>query len=220
MRMTLGILGMKKNRIYETVVSTYDKKQRPAAAAMGIMLINEETFFIRPFKTTSTYANLNETKCGVVNISSSPQIFYRTTFKHEEPRLRIPSKWYAPAKTVLAPRIKLAEAHVEFTVRSLEVENEDRTRLTCKAKFMEGRRIFPQAYCRSNYALIECIIHATRVKYHLSHGRVAEAQKLINLIRYYRNLAIRVSPSSKDVQMIEEILSHVGRWRKEDGGLR
>ena len=218
--MRMSTLGMKKNRIYETIVSTYDRNRKPTAAPMGITLLNGTTFLIRPFKTTSTYANLSEAKCGVVNISSLPEIFYRTTFKHEEPQLRLPSRWFAPAKVVQAPRIKLAEARVEFTVRHLDDENELRARLTCKVKLIRARRSFPQAYCRSKQGLIECIIHATRIKHYLSQGRVAEAKKLINLVKHYRDVANRVSPGSKDAQMIEAVLSHVGRWRKTGASLR
>lgn len=220
MSIALSIFGLKKRQIYETVVSTYDANRRPTAAPMGIILRNRDIFLIRPYKTSSAYRNLCETRCGVVNITSSPELFYRTTFKHEEQRLEIPARWFAPAKAVQAPRIKSAEGHVEFTVKRLDEENEDRARFTCKVQMVESRRSFPQAYCRSKYALIECIIHATRIKQYLSDGRLAEAEKLINLVEYYRDLTDRVSSGSKDAQMVEDILSHIGRWRRTHASLR
>jgi hypothetical protein len=220
MRIALSALGMKKRQIYETIVSTYDSSQKPTAAPMGMTLLDSESFLIRPFKATATYRNLRATKCGVVNITSSPAIFYRTTFKHEERRLKMPSRWFESGKVVQAPRVRSAEALVEFTVRRLEEENEGRSRFTCNVQLIEARRIFPQAYCRARFALIECIIHATRIGPYLSDGRVAEAEKLIHLVEYYRDLSNRVAPGSKDARTIASIISRIERWKKANAGLR
>jgi hypothetical protein len=211
---------MKKRQIYETIVSTYDSSRKPTAAPMGMMLLGSESFLIRPFKATATYRNLRAAKCGVVNITSSPEMFYRTAFKHEEPRLKMPSRWFEPGKTVQAPRVRSAEAHVEFTVRRLDQENEGRARFTCKVQMIEARRMFPQAYCRTRFALIECIIHATRIGPYLSDGRLAEAERLMHLVEYYRDLSNRVAPGSKDARRVADIVGRIKSWKKAHACLR
>ena len=219
MQIALSTLGMKKRQIYETIVSTYDSNRKPTAAPMGIMLLGNESFVIRPFKTTATYRNLLAARCGVVNITSSPEMFYRTTLKHEEPRLKMPSRWFERGKSVEAPRVRSAEAHIEFTVRYQE-EDQFRARFTCKVQMIEARRIFPQAYSRARFALIECIIHATRIEPYLSDGRVAEAERLTHLVEYYRDLTNRVAPASKDAQTVADIMGQIERWKKANAGLR
>lgn len=214
MPLTLSMLGMKRNRIYETIVSTYDCNGKTTAAPMGLIALDANTFLIRPYMSSSVYENIHETGCGVVNITTSPELFYRTTFKNEKRHLVVPKKWFIQAKTVHAPRIKSAAAYIEFVVKRLEYENHDRARFTCKSTLVEARKSFPQAYCRSTYALIECLIHATRIKVFLSDGRRGEAEKLIKLVEQYKQLTDRVAPGSKDLQVMIEILNHINRWRK------
>jgi len=220
MQITLSTLGMKKRQIYETIVSTYDPNLKPTAAPMGMTLLGSESFLIRPFRATTTYRNLLAARCGVVNITSSPEMFYRTTFKHEGPRLKMPSRWFEHGKVVMAPRIRSAEAHVEFTVRRLEDENECRARFTCKVQMIEARRMFPQAYSRARFALIECIIHATRIEPYLADGRAAEAERLTHLVEYYNDLTNRVAPGSKDARTVADIIGRIERWKKANAGLR
>jgi hypothetical protein len=210
---------MRKGQIYETVVSTYDADCKPNAAPMGIVPLSKQSLLIRPFKTSSTYRNLLETRCGVINVTSVPEVFYRTTFKHEDRGRKALLGWFEPAKTIAAPRIKLAEGHIEFTVRNLQEKNEDRAQFICKARLIEAKRTFPQAYCRGAFASIECIIHATRIKEYLSNERDVEAEKLISLIDYYRELTDRVSPYSKNAQIIMLITSHVEKWKKKDASI-
>ena len=220
MQVALGTLGMRNKHIYETIVSTYDSNRKPTVAPMGIVVIGRERFLIRPFKATATFRNLLAAKCGVVNVTSSPEMFYRTTFKREGPHLKIPSNRFRPGKAVQAPRVRSAEAHIEFTVSRLEEESEDRARLTCKVQTIESRRMFPQAYCRANFALIECIIHSTRIGPYLSDGRVGEAEELKHLVDYYKDLTQRVAPGSSEVQMIANVVRRIKRIKKTNAGLR
>lgn len=214
MSITLSSLGIRKKRIYEVVVSTYNQNGKPTAAPMGLRALDTKMFLIRPYVSTSVYRNLHDTQCGVVNITTSPGLFFRTTFKNEQRRLALPRRWFTCGKTVNAPRIKSAEGHIEFIVKHLDFENEDRARYTCKSSLIEARRSFPRPYCRSNFALIECIIHATRIKPFLSDGRRAEAEKLMDLVEYYKQLTDRVAPSSEDARMMSELSNLVGTWRK------
>lgn len=70
-----------------------------------------------------------------------------------------------------------------------------------------GKRIAP--YCRSIFATIESIIHATRVREYLKKGDYRKAQKLMDMIQYYGNLVHRVAPGSKEAKILHDLIMHI-----------
>jgi hypothetical protein len=206
--MSLFDLGFEKGSIYETIVTTFDSKKRPHAAPMGVTIIGAGNLILRPFIETGTLENLRAHRCGVVNVTSNPWTFYKTALKKEPWVEPSPKSWFEPAKKVMAPRLKSSDSFVEFIVSSIS-GNGPRGIVRCKVvhtKFTE-RKVSP--YCRSTFAAIEGIIHMTRVKMLLVQHEPREAEKLINLVRYYRELVDRVSPKSDEAKIIHSLLKHL-----------
>jgi hypothetical protein len=184
---------------------------------MGITFVDDESLVVRPFKTSLTFQNLKTKKCGVANITSDPALFYAAAFKWMEKNREILLDRFERARSVDAPRIKVADGYVEFAVERAIDEGEERGRFICPIRMAEGGASLVKPYCRSTFATIECVIHATRVREYLSRGWTDRADKLTKLIEYYGDLVGRVSPGSQYDRIIREILAYVrGLWPKNE----
>ena len=75
-------------------MSTYNAEGEPSAAPMGVESKDMKHLIIRPYVSSLTYENLKTRRCAVVNVTSDPEMFYRTAFKVIDPHLRIPSEWF------------------------------------------------------------------------------------------------------------------------------
>jgi len=217
---SLNQLGLAKGHVYEMILSTYDMDGKSTAAPMGIIPKSSRRFNIRISKKTLTFKNLKRWRCGVANLTNDPEIFYRTAFKQTSGFRSLEAIWFEKARAVKAPRLRSADAKIEFKIDKIEGLNDLRSRMTCEVEHIDLRRTLPTGYCRGEFAAIECIIHATRIQQYLFDGRIEHAEKLIGLVNYYKDLAERVSPGSKYVSIIRLICRQIDRWRRSDGSLR
>jgi len=220
MHASLSQLGLAKDHVYEIVLSTYNADGKSTAAPMGIIPKSSRRFIIRIFKGTLTFKNLQRLRCGVVNLTNDPEIFYKTAFKQTSGFRSLEAGEFEKARAVKAPRLRSADAKIEFKIEKIEDFDDLRSRVTCEVERIDLRRTLPAGYCRGAFAAIECIIHATRIQQYLSEGRLGHAEKLIALVNYYKDLAERVSPGSKYVSIIRQICSQIDRWRRSNEGLR
>ncbi len=217
---SLGQLGLARDHIYETILSTYNADGTPTAAPMGIVPKRSGIFLVRIFKGTLTLNNLRRTRCGVVNFTTDPDVFYRTTFKRLSDPRSFRVRKFEKAITVKAPRLRVADANIEFRVKDIKDLDDLRCGVVCCAERIDSRRTLPSGYCRGKFAAIECIIHATRIRQYLCEDKVRDAKKLIALIYYYRDLAERVSPDSRYTSVIRRICSKIDTWRRSNARLR
>ncbi|MBS7656263.1 DUF447 family protein [Candidatus Bathyarchaeota archaeon] len=213
--MTLRKFNLCRNKIYEAVVSAYDENKNPTAAPMGVTITDELNFFIKPFKQASLLKKLMHSKCGVVNFTLNPLIFYLTAFKEKNPQGKLPSAFFKPATHVNAPKLKTSILYIEFTVKNILDESLDRAKVECVIKAVEKGDEEIQPYCRGLFAALECVIHATRVKKHFMDKNFNEAEKLIQLILYYRDLAERVAPKTDYAKLIKTIIEDCEEWRRK-----
>jgi hypothetical protein len=217
---SLNQLGLAKDHVYETILSTYNMDGKSTAAPMGIIPKNSRRFIIRIFKRTLTFKNLNRSRCGVANLTNDPKIFYKTAFKQTSGSRPLEAIRFEKARAIKAPGLRSANAKIEFKIDKIEDLDDLRSQVTCKVEHIDLRRTLPTGYCRGAFAAIECIIHATRIQQYLSEGRIGHAEKLIALVNYYKDLAERVSPDSKYVSIICQICRQIDRWRRSNESLR
>lgn len=213
---SLSQLGLAKDHIYETILSTYNADATPTAAPIGIIPKGSATFLLRVFKETLTLKNLQRSRCGVVNFKTDPETFYRTAFKHTSGLSPLGARWFQKARKVKAPRLRSTEATIDFRVTKISDIDDLRSEVICKPERIDFQRTLPSAYCRGKFAAIECIIHATRIQQYLTEHRLGDAEKLITLVNHYKDLAERVSPGSKYVSIIRQICSQIDLWRRSN----
>ncbi len=215
-------LGFLKGTIGETIVSTYDADGQPTAAPMGIVMENNEQVIIRPFISSLTYKNIQTKKCAVVNVTSNPELFYLTAFKEANPDGKLPPDLFQKAETVDAPRLREADATVEVSVAETASFSTERAEFLCNVKLVEASKKPPKVYCRAQFATIEAIIHATRVKPFLRGDKQEQehAFRLLELIEICQDIVNRTAPNSRYSEIMADLTQRINLWRKDSESLR
>lgn len=196
-------LGFEEGVIVEVVVSTASLDGAPNAAPMGARL-RGGLVELRPFKDTATYRNLAATHRAVLNVVDDPEPFVATTLK-EGP---LPRDMFEGG--VVAPRLRGAKAYVEVEAVE-EVDEGGRALFRCRPVEVVVRGPV-KAYCRARSALIEALIHATRVRALTSMGLRGEVEGLMRLIEHYASLVSRVAPGSRYEELMRRVVEAARRW--------
>jgi hypothetical protein len=220
---TLTDLGFSKGVIVETVVSTYNVDGQPNAAPMGATMESPQRIVLRIYTSSLTYKNLQSKRCAVVNVTSDPEVFYRTAFKEVNPNGRLPQEWFEESEKVDAPRLRAADAHIEVAVADIKPFDAERAEVTCEVKLVQAANVLPKAYCRASFATIEAIVHATRVKAFLTQGdkqKREQALKLLEKIRQCRDVVNRVAPRSRYSEIMADLNKRADSWRVKSESLR
>jgi hypothetical protein len=163
-----------------------------------------------------TYKNLQSRKCGVVNVTSDPELFYRTAFKEANPNGMVPHEWFEKAETVDAPKMSAAEAYIEVAVADVTSLDAERAEVLCDVKLVQAASVLPKAYCRALFATVEAIVHATRVEAFIAHGdrrKREQALKLLETIRECRDVVNRVAPNSGYSEIMADLNQRIASWR-------
>jgi hypothetical protein len=209
-------VGFSKGVILETVVSTYGLDGQPNAAPMGATMEQVQRMVFRIYTSSLTYKNLQAKRCAVVNLTSDPEVFYRTAFKEANPQGRVPTGWFEKAETVEAPRLRAADAHIEVSVVDIANLDAEKAEVTCEAKFVHASTVLPQAYCRASFAVIEAIIHATRVRHFFMHGDREKQEQTFSLLRKIgdcQDIVNRVAPTSRYSEIMADLSKRIDSWR-------
>lgn len=200
-------LKIKPNQIIETIVSTYNPDKTFNAAPMGIIFKKNGNFTVKPYQQTKTYENLQFWRCCTVNLTTKPELFLITAFKNSE---KLPKKWFRHGKTVKAPNLKVADVFIEAKVRRVKVRK-NRAEFFCKPTYVKFVNSPSYGYCRASFAVIESIIHTTRVKLFLLEERNEEVEWLLKLIHHYQNLVSRVAPRSSYERVMVKLTKILGK---------
>jgi hypothetical protein len=214
-------LGFSKDTVVETILSTYNPDGQPNAAPMGILMKNEQCVKIKLYKSSSTYQNLVSRRCGVINITSDPEVFFLSAFKEANPNAKIPYEWFEKADILDAPKLHSADATVEISIQKLTPINAEKTEAVCDVKLVKATKALPKVYCRALFATIEAIIHATRIKIFLSGDKRQREQTsmLMENIAYCRETVNRVAPNSRYAEIMTELAKRITTWRNESESL-
>jgi len=216
-------LGFSQGLIVETVVSTYNLDGEANAAPMGVTMENPQRVVLRIYTSSLTYKNLQSKKMGVVNVTYDPELFYRTAFKEANPNGRVPQDWFEKAKTVDAPKLRAADAHIEVTVANIREFNSERVEVVCDVKHVQAIRVSPKAYCRALFATVEAIVHATRIEAFIMHEnrqKREQAFKLLETIKDCIDVVNRVAPNSRYSEIMADLNQRINSWRAKGESLR
>jgi hypothetical protein len=143
--------------ILEGIVTTINEDGSPNIAPMGPLVDEGITqFVLRPYKTSTTYANLKRTGEGVLHVTDDVELLARAAVKKIEPLPAV-----AKAKTVDGVVIADACRWYEFKVISLD-DQADRTTIACNV-VAQGRIRDFLGFNRAKHAVVEAAILASRV---------------------------------------------------------
>jgi hypothetical protein len=194
---------------YEIILSTYCDDGQPNAAPMGIKFLRNKRVFIRLFKGSRTLNNIMKRKCAIANVTSDPFLFYETTFKEKN---QLSPNYFSRSKIVDAPYLRSADGYVQMTLETFKPKRSYvETKFNIKVVTLKKNR--SDLYSRGSHALIEAIIHSTRIKEFLAQGNTKKTNKLIQLVNHYKELIERVSPDSDYEKIINEIQTRIIKWK-------
>jgi hypothetical protein len=217
----LADLGFSKGIITETIVSTYNVNGQPNAAPMGVTLEKTQYIAIRPYTSTLTYKNLQLKRCAVINVTANPELYYRTAFKEANPKGKMPYEWFEKAESVDAPKLRMAEAHIEVSVADISSFDAERAKALCQVKLIKAPKVLPKVYCRASSATIEAVIHATRVKVLISDKNERKyVHRLLEMIKSCNDVVNRVAPNSRYSEIMADLAKKVDSWRVKSESLR
>ncbi len=152
--------------ILETIVTTINQDGSPNASPMGptidvasgTSLQTIESFELRPFDTSRTFANLKRTKSGVLHITDDAAMFARAAIGSLDP---FPET--RAAQEIVGNIIVGACRSYEFVVEFID-ETGPRMNLNCKSVKSHRHRDFV-GFNRAKHAVLEAAILATRLDF-------------------------------------------------------
>ena len=192
--------------IYECILTTRADGETNAAP-MGV-IFEEDSMLLRPFKSTKSYRLLKRAPYGVVNFTDDVEVFYITTFGAESDF----NELFAPSVSVPAPSLVNAYARLEFFAESLVEEDDNRAVFRCKVLKALWKRREAKPYTRAEHAIIESLIHATRLKFFLERGMSQEVIQLARLIKHYDALISRVAPNTIYSSIMDKLKALISSW--------
>jgi uncharacterized protein len=210
--MTLADLGFRQNNIYETIVCTFNPNGTPNAAPMGATLQNPQQINLTVYNSASTLKNLQNTSSATINLTGDIDVFYQTALKDEP----LPTSWFEKSEAVNAPKLKTADASISLQINNFVSVDSLRTKVTGEVKQIDASKALPQAYCRAAPAVIEAIIHATRIKV-LSGVKEEQAHvdKLVCLIQNCNDVVNRSAPNSHYAELMRDLQQKTDSWRSK-----
>jgi len=199
-------VGLKVGHIYEGIVCTWNPDNTPNAAPMGITPLRGGKVAIRPYTDTATYRNLLRTGCATINFCSDLLLYYFSALKFlKGERLK---GMFKRSDTIDSPELRKADVVLSVSVERIIGEGEKRALFECLILSIKGpkvKRVEP--YSRAPHALMECVIHATRIRPY-AESDLNEAKRLLALIEHHRSVISRVAKHSKYAQAADEIYTY------------
>ncbi|NHJ32320.1 MAG: DUF447 family protein [Asgard group archaeon] len=195
--------------IYEAIVTTYNQQKQPNAAPMGFTINEEKQVIIRSYNESDTYKNLQDQNECIVNITTDPDLFVKSTFFQE-----LLDKNYIKSRVINAPILKDCKGnHLALKVIKI-IDEKERGTFYCKIIDANLSKKLIQPYTRAFSSLIEILIHSTRV-IHFSKIKGKNDPKVIHLkelIEYHSQIISRVTPENSSYRKyVEKILKKISQ---------
>jgi len=187
---SLESLGMKKNWLYEIVVSSYSAKT-PNIAPFGVRTKDYKNITIEMYKGSTTLNNILETGEFVVNVVDDPVIFYNSLYRKEKMR-------FSGAKMITAPVIVDSPASIEVRLRDTE-EREKSYILRAEVIHIDFRKK-SQLINRAKSLALESLILSTR-------KNLFPEKKMEEMLRENYRVVKKVAPESEYEKMVHDLLT-------------
>lgn len=147
--------------IIETIVTTLDPQGAVNIAPMGVDW-GDDRLVVKPFLDTTTFRNLRDTRCAVVNLTDDVRIFVRAAlFNESAPTL--------PATVIRGVVLAAACSWREVEVTAID-STPPRSRVDTRVVHSGARSEF-LGFNRARHAVLEATILATRLHL-ISHAEI------------------------------------------------
>lgn len=180
----LKTLGLKKNWIYEAIVTTSDGKEKNVAP-IGIWTKNFSCIEMEIYKNSKTYRNILLTNELVVNFVDDIKIFYRAIYGKDKLK-------YKKAKKVCAPVLRKAKSWLELKVKRKE-DYGDKIRIFAEIISYELKKQV-NLINRAEALALESLIKATKLPF-----KRKEIEENLRVIK-------KVAPKSRYEKIVSNLL--------------
>lgn len=182
-----GVL-LEEGIIYEVVMVSSDADSQPHVAPIGIRL-RENRLVSRVYTDTLTYSNLSANSLCTLNLVRDGRIFYLALYEKGELVRRIERKgrfWI------------IGGSEGWLGLRLMGIQNDSQDAKVFEFEAIEGEVLshHVRGYTRADSALIEMLVHSTRISPFLKQGKTEDARMLVQLLHHYYSLIKRVSPGT------------------------
>ncbi|XHH09172.1 MAG: DUF447 domain-containing protein [Candidatus Bathyarchaeia archaeon] len=207
---SLADLGFRQNTICETILCTFNPDGTPNAAPMGAKLQNSQQVILTIYNSAETLKNLQTTKAATLNLTGDIDVYYRSALKVD----KLPEDCFEKSCTVNAPKLKNADATIALEFDDFMPFDVLRTKVTGNVKLIEAEKMYPHVYCRALPAVLEAIIHATRIKALVgAENEQAHVAKLYSLIQNCSDVVNRSAPDSHYAELMADLQVKLDLWR-------
>ncbi|MCL1970837.1 MAG: DUF447 family protein [Candidatus Bathyarchaeota archaeon] len=207
---TLTDLGFCQGVIFENIICTFNSSGCPNVAPMGVTIVGEHKVSLTIYNSARTLKNLQNTRAATLNLTDDIDVYYRSALKSDE----VSADLFERSSVVNAPKLKSCDAAIALSVESFTSVDMLRTKVVCNVEHVDALKKYPQAYCRAMSAVLEAIIHATRVKVlgnvEAEQGYVAN---LYGLIQNCVEVVNRSAPNSHYAELMSDLQEKVDLWR-------
>lgn len=188
MEISLKELGFHKNLIIEVLLSVFETDGSPHIAPLGTSLYDNNTVIVKPFAHTKVYKILKTQREATLNVTSDPLLFFKSVFNKFCP------EDFEDAKRIHAPNLIHADGHIETKV--VRIVPGARPIFFLKVVDISVKRRLPRAYCRAHSAIVESLIHLSRIGVYKESRQPDKVKEAINLIEHYKSTIGRVAPNT------------------------
>jgi len=186
------------NIIYEGIITFEKEDGSPHMASMGFSFNDEFEMVIRPFKDTQSYKYIKMKKKAVMNVVNDVELFFKATygeFSLEE---------FQPSYKLKVPRLKSSNLYIEVQLKDIK-EDGVRANFILEPVYVYAKKVYERPFTRVEFAVIETLIHSTRVKVFLNMKLYDELERMISLIDHYEKLVRRIAPNTKYQEIMDKI---------------
>jgi hypothetical protein len=177
-------LGFVEGVVYEVIAVSFSGEPHPAP--IGVRF-RGGVFEATIYHDTATYANLKVHPMCTLNVVGSGLLFYDAVYMKHKLRVMCEGDYWF-----------LADADAWLGVTALE-ESTDRGKSVFKFKpeVLHLSRVKPKPYTRADSALVEMLVHESRIKPYIDSGLLVEAKRLYDLIAHYNELVARIAQNTE-----------------------
>ncbi len=190
---TLKQLGMKKNWIYEVVITSIDNNV-PHTAPFGVKTTDFKIVTIEMYKGSNTLRNVLASKEFAFNTVADPTVFYHALYARGKIN-------FGFAKMIKAPVLADSPASIEVRLKNA-INREQSLVIEAEIVYIHIRNR-SELINRAKSLVLESLILATRIP-HLPERKPEE------LLRENYRVIKKVAPGSKYEHVMQELLKKCG----------
>jgi hypothetical protein len=189
---SLQTFGMKKQWLYEIVVSSYSK-ETPNSAPFGVRTTDYKTITIEMYKGSATLKSILKTGEFAVNVVEDPVVFYNALYCKEKIH-------FSRAKMITAPVIVDSPASIE--VKLTESQEKEKSYIIEAEVIHIDYREKCLLTNRAKSLALESLILSTR-------KNLFPQEEMERMLRENYRVVKKVAPESKYEKMVHTLLTSI-----------